>query len=98
MGLVAYHHFRYHDGMKRLQIRFTSAQADRLREQARRRGVSIAALVREAVDAAFRDAPRAPSQADRWKRSRAAAGRYGSGRPDAVSERHDEHLEQIYRS
>jgi hypothetical protein len=63
--MVAYHHFRYHDCMKRLQIQFTSAQADRLRDQARQRGVSIAAVVREAVDAAFRDAALAPSQADR---------------------------------
>jgi post-segregation antitoxin (ccd killing protein) len=96
--MVACHQFRYHDGMKRLQIQFTSAQTDRLREQARQRGVSIAALVREAVDAAFRDAALVPSQADRWKRSRAAIGRYGSGRPDPVSERHDEYLEEIYRS
>lgn len=84
--------------MKRLQIRFTSAQADRLREQARQRGVSIAALVREAVDAAFRDGPLAPSQADRWKRSRAAVGRFGSGWLDPVGECHDEYLEEIYRA
>jgi len=84
--------------MERLQIQVTSAQADRLREQARQRGVSVAALVREAVDAAFRDALRPSSPADRWTRSRAAVGRYGSGRPDPVSERHDEYLDEIYRS
>jgi hypothetical protein len=84
--------------MERIQIQVTSVQADRLREQAAQRGISIAALVREAIDAAFRDALRAPSQADRWKRSRAAVGRYGSGKPGSVSERHDEYLEEIYRS
>ena len=98
MPLAAYHHRRYRDGMKRLQIQFTSAQADRLRKKARQRGVSIAALVREAVDVAFRDAALAPSQADRWKRSRAAVGRFGSGRPDPVSERHDEYLEEMYQA
>jgi hypothetical protein len=84
--------------MERLQIQMTSAQADRLREQARQRGVSVAALVREAVDAAFRDALRIPSPAERWMRSRAAVGRYGSGKPDPVSDRHDEYLDEIYRS
>ena len=92
------HHFRYHDGVERLQVQFTRAQADRLREQARLRGVSIAALVRESVDAAFRDALQAPSVAERWRRSRAAVGRYGSGTSYPVSENHDEHLEEIYRS
>jgi len=84
--------------MERLQIQLTSAQADRLREQARQRGVPVAALVREAVDAAFRDALRTPSLADRWARSRAAVGRFGSSRSEPVSERHDDHLDEIYRS
>jgi hypothetical protein len=84
--------------MERLQVQLTRAQADRLREQARLRGVSIAALVRESVDAAFRDALQAPSPEDRWRRSRAAVGRYGSGTSDPVSERHDEYLDEIYGS
>jgi hypothetical protein len=84
--------------MERLQVQLTRAQADRLREQARLRGVSIAALVRESVDAAFRDALQAPSLEDRWRRSRAAVGRYGSGTSDPVSERHDEYLDEIYGS
>jgi hypothetical protein len=84
--------------MERLQIQVTSAQADRLREQAKQRGVSVAALVRDAVDAAFRNALLTPSPADRWARSRAAVGRYGSGSVDPVSERHDEYLDEIYRS
>lgn len=84
--------------MERLQIQVTTAQAGRLRERAKQRGVSIATLVREAVDAAFRDALWVPSPADRWQRSRAAVGRYASGSVGVASERHDEYLEDIYRS
>jgi hypothetical protein len=84
--------------MERVQIQLTSAQANRLREQARQRGISVAALVREAVDVAFRDALQAPSMEQRWRRSRAAVGRYGSGTSDPVSERHDEYLDEIYHS
>jgi post-segregation antitoxin (ccd killing protein) len=84
--------------MERLQIQLTPAQANRLREQARLRGVSMAALVREAVDAALRDALQAPTAEERWRRSRAAVGRFGSGTTEPVSERHDEYLEEIYGS
>ena len=83
--------------MERMQVQLTRAQADRLRDQARQRGVSIAALIREAVDAAFRDALQAPSMEQRWRRSRAAVGRYGSGSSEPVSERHDNYLDEIYR-
>jgi hypothetical protein len=84
--------------MERMQIQLTRAQASRLRERARQRGVSIAELVREAVDSAFLEGVQAHALADRWGRSRAAVGRYGSGRSDPVSERHDEYLDEIYRS
>ena len=84
--------------MERLQVQFTRAQAERLREQARLRGISVAALVRESVDTAFKDALQAPSVAERWRRSRAAVGRYGSGSSDPVSEQHDAYLDETYRS
>jgi hypothetical protein len=84
--------------MERMQVQFTPAQAERLRERARQRGVSIATLVREAVDAALRDALQGPSPADRWARSRAAVGRYAGVRHEAVSELHDQELDEAYRS
>jgi hypothetical protein len=83
--------------MERMQIQFTGEQAQRLRERARQRRTSAAAVVREAVDAVLRDMEAVTDEA-RWRRSRAAVGRFGSGSPVRVSEDHDQHLEDIYRS
>ncbi|HEY7198865.1 MAG TPA: hypothetical protein VIC57_01580 [Candidatus Dormibacteraeota bacterium] len=84
--------------MERLQVQFTPEQAQRLRERARQRRMSTAAIVREAVDAMLRDLSGGLSTDERWRRSRAAVGRFGSGQADRVSEDHDRHLEDIYRS
>jgi len=84
--------------MERMQIQLTSEQAEKLRERARQRRMSTAAVVREAVDAALRDLAGVQGVEDRWKRSRAAVGRFGSGEPARVSEDHDRELEDIYRS
>jgi Ribbon-helix-helix protein, copG family len=84
--------------MERLQIQLTSEQADRLRERARQRRMSASAVVREAVDSALRDVSTVLSSEERWRRSRAVAGRFGSGSPERASEDHDRHLEDIYRS
>ena len=84
--------------MQRLQIQLTSEQADRLRDRARRRKMSTAAVVREIVDAALRDLSEGSSTQERWRRSVAAVGRFGSGAPNRVSEDHDRYLEDIYRS
>ena len=83
--------------MERLQIQFTSEQAERLRERARRRRMSTAAVVREVVDAALRDLSGGLSSQERWRRSRTVVGRFASGTPDRVSEDHDRHLEDAYR-
>jgi hypothetical protein len=84
--------------MERLQIQLTGEQARRLRDRARQRRMSTAAVVREAVDRALRDLAGGLSSGERWRRSRAVVGRFGSGSPDRVSEDHDRHLEDIYRS
>lgn len=84
--------------MQRMQIQLTSEQADGLRELARQRRLSTAAVVREAVDSVLRDLASGMSSRERWQRSRNAVGRFGSGTPNRVSEDHDEHLEDIYRS
>ena len=96
--LAPCHHFPYHDGIERLQIQFTGEQAERLRDRARQRKMSTAAVVREAVDAALRDLSGVVTGDERWSRSRAAVGRFGSGKPNSVSEDHDRELEDIYRS
>lgn len=84
--------------MERMQIQLTSEQAELLRERARQRRMSTAAFVREAVDAALRDLSGVHGIDERWRRSRAAVGRFASGGPNRVSEDHDRELEDIYRS
>lgn len=63
----------------------------RLRDQARERGLSIAQLVREAVDGM----PPQINRAERNRRALAAVGRHASGLSD-VSERHDDHLAEAF--
>jgi hypothetical protein len=73
----------------RTQISLTEAQMERLRREARRRHTSIAAIIRDAVDATVTD-----EDSDRLTRQRRAfglAGSFSSGRSD-TSERHDEIL------
>lgn len=84
--------------MQRVQIQLTSEQADRLRELARRRRLSTAAVVREAVDSALRDLAAGMTSRERWQRSRGAVGRFGSGSPNTVSVDHDQHLEDAHGS
>jgi len=50
------------------------------------------------TDAALRDLAGVQGIEDRWRRSRASVGRFGSGEPSRVSEDHDRELEDIYRS
>jgi Arc/MetJ-type ribon-helix-helix transcriptional regulator len=70
--------------MVRMQVQLTERQVAALRDQSRRSGVSVAALVREAVDASFERR----SDADRWERALGAVGVFESGARD-VSENHD---------
>jgi hypothetical protein len=86
------------DGMQRLQIQLTTDQVNRLRERARLRRMSIAAVVREAVDSSLRDVSGGSSIEAGWQRSRAAVGRFGSGSPNRLSEDHDRPLDDIYQS
>jgi hypothetical protein len=78
----------------RTQISLTEAQMERLRREARRRHTSIAAIIRDAVDATVTD-----EDSDRSARHRRAfglAGAFSSGRSD-ISERHDEVLGEEIR-
>jgi hypothetical protein len=74
--------------MERTQISLTTAQAQRLRRTAAERGVSMASLVREAIDTYVSTDD---DGGDRMTRARAAAGRFSSGVTD-ISDRHDEVL------
>jgi hypothetical protein len=81
---------RYHDGMIRMQIQLTDEQASRLRRLAAERRVSVAALVREAVDRGLAGA----GSADPWERALSVVGRHRSGRSD-VARDHDRALAEI---
>jgi len=77
----------YHRQMIRTQISLTDDQMRRLRSEARRRGVPIAAVVRDAVD---RVVPGGTTTRDEaFSRAIAAAGRFNSVTGD-VAARHDE--------
>ena len=73
--------------MIRTQISLTEDQMGRLRGEAKRRGVPIAEVVRDAVD---RVVPQDPGRRQAMlERALASVGRFGSGSGD-VAERHDE--------
>lgn len=78
--------------MLRTQVSLTSEQLAALRRHANQQGVSIAALVRDAVEA-FLQRERRDSDVTR---ALAAVGSYRSA-PDNVAEDHDRFLEEAYR-
>jgi metal-responsive CopG/Arc/MetJ family transcriptional regulator len=80
--------------MIRTQISLTEEQARRLQRVAAQRGVSMAAVIRDAVDAAVVD----EGDVDRRERIRRALEVIGKYRSDGanVSENHDEFLAEIY--
>lgn len=76
--------------MVRTQIQLTDAQAEALRMLASSRHLSVAELIRQAVDALVRTNASVGNE-ERRKRALEAAGRFGSGTPDTSSD-HDTHL------
>ena len=80
--------------MVRTQIQLTAAQAEGLRRLARRRGVSMAQLIRESVDQTLE----ATDRDVLWERAFAVVGKYvdKDGATD-VAERHDEYLADAYQ-
>jgi hypothetical protein len=82
--------------MERTQISLEPEQADRLRRLASERGVSMAHLIREAVDRTYGPVL-APTRAELWARAMSAVGCGHSGLGD-VSGRHDDDLDEIYGS
>ncbi len=72
--------------MVRTQISLTKEQIDGLRLRAADQGISMAAVVRAAVDRALAELPN-----DAWDRALAAVGAGGSGLTD-VSVEHDRYL------
>jgi len=80
--------------LHRTQVQLTRAQVTTLKTLAARRGVSMAAVIRDVVDdLAERQA--VSGQERRRQRALEAVGRFQSGRRD-VSRRHDAHLAEAY--
>lgn len=72
-------------------MHLTEEQAERLRRVAAERGLSMAAVIREAAD----QMSAAEDEEARWNRALTAVGTGASGRSD-VSTYHDRHLGQTY--
>ena len=80
--------------MIRTQIQLTEKQAKELKELAARQGVSMAEMVRQAVDGLL-EGLGTVSVEERRRRAMALVGQFRSGRSD-VSEKHDEYLAEGY--
>ena len=79
--------------MIRTQIQLTEEQARALKVLSAREGVSMAELIRQAVERVIaRD-----NQAEKWRPASALVGRY-SGGPTDVSTRHDEYLADDFKA
>lgn len=81
--------------MIRTQIQLSKSQMQRLRELARRRGVPIAALIREGADHVIQSGGTVDEE-QRRRRALAAAGRFHSGHSDLATA-HDRHLAEALR-
>ncbi|MBI5179401.1 MAG: ribbon-helix-helix protein, CopG family [Nitrospinae bacterium] len=81
--------------MVRTQIQLTEEQAKSLKRLAHSRHLSIAELIRQAVDSLIQTGS-AIDIGERRQRAMALAGRFGSGRKD-ISQKHDDYLADAFR-
>ena len=81
--------------MVRTQVQLREEQVRALKKLASARGVSMAELIRQSVDALIRSS-RGVDPEERRRRAIAAAGRFRSGASDVSSE-HDRHLAEAFR-
>jgi len=83
--------------MERTQISLQPEQAERLRRLARERGVSMAHLIREAVDRTYAPGMAPATRGQLWERALAVVG-CGHGDGANVSSDHDRYLDEGYAS
>ncbi len=86
----------YTSGMVRTQIQLTERQSRRVKAVARERNVSVAAVIRECVDAGLGRTP--PDRRELWKRAERFVGAFTDreGKKD-VARRHDKYVVDAYR-
>ena len=80
--------------MIRTQIQLTEEQSRQVKSVARQERVSMAQVIRDAIDA-WMEQRTEPSTADRWERSLSVVGKFRSGLSD-LAENHDAHLAEAY--
>jgi hypothetical protein len=80
--------------MVRTQIQLTEGQAKKLKKLALSRHLSVAELIRQAVDNMIKTSTGVDIE-ERRKRALEAMGRFRSGKKD-ISEKHDEYLVEAF--
>lgn len=80
----------YHEGMVRTQVQLPEEQVQRLKALAQEEGVSLAELVRRAVEGYLLERENG-GFSERAERALAVVGRFASGLTD-VSQEHDRYL------
>ncbi|HET58267.1 MAG TPA: ribbon-helix-helix protein, CopG family [Deltaproteobacteria bacterium] len=80
--------------MIRTQIQLTDEQARAIKKIAAAKGVSVAEVIRRAVEGVIRSDTRMGTE-ERQKRALDIVGKFGSGKRD-VSKRHDAYLTDAY--
>jgi predicted DNA-binding protein len=82
--------------MIRTQIQLTDEQASRLRDEARRSGLSMAEIIRQSVDRHLERSGDGPPGVVSRLSALDVVGRFHSGKSD-VAAKHDDYLEEGYR-
>lgn len=81
--------------MVRTQIQLTEEQAEMIKRIAKDRHLSVAELIRQAVNGVIKSGAGIAAE-ERRKRAVNAAGRFRSGKHD-ISEKHDKYLPESFR-
>lgn len=83
-------------GMIRTQIQLSEEQARRVKAMARREGVSMAEMIRRALDRLLGEEE--PARARHWADAGALVGAFSDREgEERVAARHDAHLDEAYR-
>ena len=81
--------------MVRTQVQLTEEQIEKLRRISAENGKSVAELVRLGVELYLQSRSK-PDTDELRERARRMAGRFSSGEPNDVSEKHDDYLAEAF--